>query len=275
MSEYDSDGWEDDDTNGPAEKKQGPFDIQLPVFNLDQRQALPIKIPLTNFIQEPSGKSLYRCEPANRKYPGIDLSKYKDYTAVYLSIMLLNSSENVLMRVPDFKTKNIDFLRRENIMFLKPQEECIHFKKKCVDKVTKKDIAFELGKGFLSHTFGSTPQFIFIAIPYKDGKFEMSHVGRSEVFHVFSKRQDRFLEHSNKRQKKNTEIEKLDTDIQDAETTLNSLFDRNNRLTQMNAQYHKFYTSIQSQISGVIDDTVKLALQYALRIDEEETFTDL
>ena len=67
----------------------------------------------------------------------------------------------------------------------------------------------------------------------------------------------------------------MDTDIQDAETTLNSLFDRNNRLTQMNAQYHKFYTSIQSQISGVIDDTVKLALQYALRIDEEETFTDL
>ena len=275
MSECDSDGWEDDDPIEPAEKQQGPFDIQLPVFNLDQRQAMPIKIPLTHFIQEPSGKSLYRCEPANKKYPGINLSIYKDYTAVYLSVMLLNSSENVLMRVPDFKTKNIDFLRRENIMFLKPREECIHFKKKCVDKVTKKDIAFELGKGFLSHTLGSTPQFIFIAIPYKDGKFEMSRIGRSEAFHVFSKRQDRFLEHSNKRQKKNTEIEKLDTDIQDAETTLHSLINTNNRLTQMNAQYRHFYTSIQNQINDVSDDTVKLALQYALRMDEEEIFTEL
>ena len=275
MSDSDSDGWEDAEVNEPVQKKQGPFDIQLPVFNFNQRESIPLKIQLAHFVQEPSGKSLYRCEPANKKYPGIDLSVYKDFTAVYLSIMLLNSTENVFMRIPDFKSKNIDFLRRENIMFLKPREECIYFKKKCVDKVSKKDIAFELGKGFLSHTLGSTPQFIFIAIPYKDGKFEMSHIGRSEAFHVFSKRQDRFLEHSNKRQKKNTEIEKLDTDIQDAESTLNVLQQKNRRLTQMNAQYKNFYKDLQKQMDKIADGTVKIALQYALRSEEEETFTEL
>jgi hypothetical protein len=274
MTDSDSDDWED--SRDPVEKKQGPFDIRLPVFNLDERQSIPLKIPLRNFNQEERGsKSLYRCEPANKKYPGIDLSIYKDFTAVYLSIMLLNSTENVFMRVPDFKTKEINFLRRENIMFLKPQLESIFFKKKSQDKVTKKDIAFELGKGFLSHTLGSTPQFIFIAIPYKDGKFEMNLIGKSEAFHVFSKRQDRFLDHSNKRQKKNTEIEKLDTDIQGANTTLNTLNCRNNRLTQLNAQYSQFFESFQHKISSIEDETIKIALQYALRVDEQETFTDL
>ena len=168
------------------------------------------------------------------------------------------------MRTPDIKSKGLQYTRLQNGLVVQPKGT-VHFKKKCLDKRTKKDLAFELGKSYLSHTGGITPQFIFVAVPFEDGAYVQSKAFRSPAFRVFSKRQERFLEHNHKRQKKNVEIEKLDTDIHDAETTLRCLAQELQRQTFMEREMANFFNEIRSNVHRIKDATAKTALQYALR----------
>lgn len=269
------DDWVDSDSYGTlssavqpsnAERKVESVrmeDATPPVFSMEQTELLPNGLSLVNYVEDETGYALYRCEPANKMYPGVSFVDAGDFK-VCLSVQLYNSKSRVQMRTPDIKTKGMKYSRTENGILLK-SSGTIHFKKKCLDKKTKKDLAFELGKSYLSHTSGITPQFLFIAVPFKNGRYIKEEAFRSPPFRVYSKRQERFLQHKHKRQKKNVEVQKLDTDIHDAETTLRALQQELSHQEFIKREMETFFNEMRRDISGVGNETARTALEYALR----------
>ena len=269
------DEWEDSEPSEPLQTRN-PTKIEdalVPSWTQDKLESLPIQLTLINYVEDETGYALFRCEPANKCYPGIAFGA-TSVGQVHLTVHLLNSTSHVQMRTPDIKTKRLPHTRVQNGLVFGTKGS-IHFKKKCLDKQTKKDIAFELGKSYLSHTGGITPQFVFVAVPFENGSYVKSKAFRSPAFRVFSKRQERFLEHIQKRQKKNVEIEKLDTDILDAETTLRCLAQELQRQTFMDHEMVKFFNEIRSNVDRITDPTAKTALQYALRHIESSEVANL
>lgn len=270
------DEWEENEVSETFNEPPQPLndamieDAQVPLWTQDNLESLSIQLKLINYIEDETGYALFRCEPANKCYPGIAFGN-TTLSKVHLSVHLFNSTSHVQMRTPDIKSKSLEYSRLQNGLVVNPKGT-IHFKKKCLDKRTKRDLAFELGKSYLSHTGGITPQFVFVAVPIENGAYVKSKAFRSPPFRVFSKRQERFLDHKHKRHRKNVEIEKLDTDIIDAETTLRSLEQELQRQTFMNREMVMFFNEIRSNVHLIKDATAKTALQYAVReIETSET----
>lgn len=276
MSDSDS-GWSSEDEwndsahvepvqSRPEVPRVNIEDAKVPVWPQDRLESLPVQLSLIHFIHDETGHALFRCEPANKHYPGISFDQARSSKA-HVSVRLFNSKSQVQMRTPDIKTKGLEYIRTKSGIIV-DSKGTIHFKKKCLDKHTKKDLAFELGKSYLSHTGGITPQFVFVAVPFENGAYAQDKAFRSPPFRVFSKRQERFLQHKHKRQKTNVEIEKLNTDIDDAETTKRSLTQELRRLKFMSRENQVFFDEMRNMLHLIQNPTVKTALQYALRQDK-------
>jgi len=238
-------------------------DATVPTWSWAALDQMPETLTLVNFVQQIWGYALFRCEPANKQYPGIAFGA-TTFEKAHVSVHLKNSKSSVTMRTPEVKTKGLEYTRLESGLVVRP-EGVIHFKKKCLDKKTKKDLAFELGKRYLSFTGENTPEFVFVVVPFENGAYAPNKAFRSPAFHVFSKRQARFLQHKHKRQKKNVEIEQMDTDIHDAETTLRSLEETLDRHVVANQQMNAFFDEMRADIHRITNETAKTALEYALR----------
>lgn len=257
---------EEDSTPTQASPKE-------PEWSFYERESLPIGVKLLNFLIEDAGLTLRRDEPANKEYPSLRIPpSFKKYDAVYITVQVFNSATQVYMRVPNPKTKPLQYKRSENQhgMFVKPKDtDIISFKKKCTDKTSGKDVAFELGKKFLSFTEkGETPQFVFVITPCSKTGYIKDKSVRSETFRVFSKRQERYLNHKNKRKRKHTEIAKRDTDIRDAKLTLSSLKEQALHFQFANEAMERFKSEMRSMAEHLENDTAKLAILFALRDSE-------
>ena len=240
-------------------------------WSRDALESLPESVELVNFI----GDALYRCEAVAKKYPGVRLTDdMKQADALNIAVALYNSNLYTPMRTPDLKMKGIRSLRKDTGLFLNPLGvDILYFKKKCVDKESGKDTGFELGKGFLSHTEGITPQFVFVVTPFKDGAWLPAV--RSKPFHVFSKRQERFLSKQAKRRRPNSHLQKLDTDIDNAAQTLQELDNEQRRGTCLDRQFDACFQELRALIGSVTNDTVLIALQHGLRQDAQEETASL
>lgn len=273
VDESDS-GWSSDDGWGdfeplqpiqsvPAVPQTRIEDATVPTWSQAALEKLPELLSLVNFVENIWGYSLFRCEPANKQYPGIAFGA-TTFQSAHVSVQLKNTKSCVHMRTPDIKDRGLQHTRLDSGIVVRP-EGVIHFKKKCLDKQTKKDLAFELGKGYLSFTGDNEPEFVFVVVPFENGAYVPSKAFRSPPFRVFSKRQQRFLGHKHKRQKRNVEIQKMDTDLHDAVTTLRALDQTLQRETFLNQQMLAFFDDMRAAIHSVQDATAKTALEYALR----------
>lgn len=292
MSDYSDDEWEDvlgpaavaktpaveSQIKGRVERAPSESDLTsrfaatpLPTRSQDQLLKLGELVPLDNFHRAASGPVLYRCEPAAKKYPGFTLSaKLCAHPYLWVTVELLNGSSKASMRTPDIKTRDVWHCRRESGVLIRTDAlVAVHFKKKCVHKQTGKDMAFELGKNFESHTAGVTPLFVFVVVPF-DGRFRHEDAVRSPPFQVLSKRQDRFLQSSNKRRKRNNHLDKLDTDIASAQRELQKLQAEKRRLNTVSAKFRECFGQIQSLIPYLNSETARLALDFALRDEQVE-----
>jgi len=270
MSDSDSDEWEDvsDSVSVPLSVSKTIENVELPRFGRVDRESLSETLPMVNVVIENGVTKILRCEPAAKKYPGLQLSPYfQNSDAVLLSIHLHNATEDVIsMRVPDFKTTGLDIIRRNGSVFIKqPKLASLHFKKKCQDKKTGQDIAFELGKGFLSHTGGIDAQFMMVMIPFNNGRLEVERASRTCKFYVYSKRQSRYMPKKRKRHKKNTEILKLETNIREAAITLSSLEQDLVKIRYSNQTLENAVCLIRQHTSRLPDGPVKIALVHATR----------
>lgn len=242
---------------------------ERPNWNMSEREKLPVELGLENFVMDESGYNLYRCEPAKKMNPTLcGLSQFSEYESVHISIRLLNAEKSVVIRTPDLKRKCLNAHRLDQgVLVNAKKEHSVRFKKKCQDK-SGNDTAFELGKGFMSHTLGATPQFIFVAIPYCGGYVPEKAV-RSPPFRIFSKRQERFLEPKKKRRRKNVEIQKLDTDIQNAKATFHMMEQELRHAEFINGAMGAFFNQLRSHVANIEDDTTRIALEFALRCEQE------
>jgi len=186
----------------------------------------------------------------------------------------------VPVRLPDFKTKGIHIVRRQlgqskkdengkvvdttSAFVINTKTDTLFFKKKCQDKVTNKDIAFYLGKKFLSYTGNIPPQFTIVAIPFLDGKLCMDKAIRTPKFHVFSKRQDT-SERPNKRRKKSREIATLDTNISESEIVLRQLEMEYAQIKHQNRKFEVTFGTIKRRIPQLPSGPVKMTLEYITR----------
>ncbi|MDA7838898.1 hypothetical protein N9A45_01025 [bacterium] len=273
----DDDGWDSSDDDG-SEHYAGeqtfkftppPAQLERPTWSMEDRERIPELLSVENFVVDESGNSLYRCEPAKKQNPTLGgLKCLAHHSKVVVFICLFNSFESVPMRTPDSKTKSLNNTRLQGGIVINPSEvDAVRFKKKCQDKAGK-DLAFELGKGFMSHTAGATPQFIFVAVPYENGYLKEKAV-RSPTFRVFSKRQERFLEPKQKKRRKNAEIHKLDTDIGNAVTTFRALEQELRHADFIHGAMKAFFGQMRAQVAHMQDDTARIALEFALRSAEE------
>lgn len=271
-SESDDDGWGSSDDEG-AGAEDGAVVTEgveeRPTWSMEERESIPKLLSLENFVVNESGNSLYRCEPAKKKNPTLNgLDCLASHSKVVVFICLLNSTVSVPMRTPDSKTKRLNSTRLDGGIVINPSDiGAIRFKKKCQDKAGN-DLAFELGKGFMSHTAGATPQFIFVAVPYQNGYLKDKAV-RSPAFKVFSKRQERFLEPKQKKRRKNAEIQKLDTDIGNAKTTFDALEQELRHADFIHGAMKSFFEKLRGQVACIEDETARIALEFALRSTEE------
>jgi hypothetical protein len=295
-----SDGWSSDDeweetavaSNPETNAIDTPHSVSrtpvvsdtLPVFEIKN---LPKTLKIVNMEQEPDGLKLYRCEPAKGNPPGLILSdELQRYAFLHVSIHLLNGKVPKRMRLPDPKKKSIIICRcgqedesglfKEHGAFISPSGlSTLFFKKKCVNK-QKLDTAFQLGKGFTSTTGGITPQFCIVVTPWSGHHLMTEKAVRTKSFYVFSKRQDRFLKVKKKRNRKNCEIERLDTDIAAAETTLSALQEKLLRLRHKNATAAQKMNTIRDVIVTMPESTAKIALVFSTRpVTQKDPTVDL
>lgn len=268
-NDSDDDGWGSSDDEGSEHYAGEQTQLERPIWSMEDRERLPELLSLENFVVDESGNSLYRCEPAKKQNPTLTgLKCLAHHSKVVVFICLFNSSESVPMRTPDSKTKTLNKTRLHGGIVVNPSEvDAVRFKKKCQDKAGK-DLAFELGKGFMSHTAGATPQFIFVAVPFQNGYLTQKAV-RSPTFRVFSKRQERFLEPKQKKRRKNAEIQKLDTDIGNAVTTFGALEQELRHADFVHGGMKAFFGQLRAQVAHMQDDTARIALEFALRSAEE------
>jgi len=268
----DSDEWEDNEVVATVN------DVKLPQYTKDDRETMPESLQLSNFVKTNHILSLYRCEPANKEYPGICIPpSFAKYEALMVSIELHNAiGRPVRTRLPDFKSKGMTYKRRGDVVFvIRPELPVIYFKKKCQDKRTGKDIAFELGGGFSSHTGEITPQFTIVMTPFVNGRLAVEKAVRSPKFHVFSKRQDRHTAQTKKRHKKNTEILKMDTNIREAETTYQALHRDLERLKHQNRAMTQTNNILRERTMLLPEGPIKIALLYGTRTQKLSNFASI
>jgi len=301
VSDYDSDEWEETTDDIPTNILSNPpqktiHTIELPELVRTHLEKIPETLEILNLVDNGKKKDLYRCEPASKCYPGCSSPDLYSHNTYLLQICLFNSAPNsdgtrgyVPMRVPDFKTKGLNFVRRNQtpdlldpngitidnscVFVTNGKKSTIHFKKKCVHKRTGKDIAFKLGKGFLSHTGGIVPQFTIVVIPFVNGKLDLLKAIRTPKFEVWSKRQERHTARTNKRHKKSSEIGRLDTNIAEAEIALNALRVEHEKIRCRNRKLEVTIRTIRRRALGLPDGPSKISYEYATRemVDAGET----
>ena len=268
---YDSeDEWVD--TDDVVSVPKTPHAAQCPSFNFADLKTMTRCITLVNFIQDGNGNTLFRDEPVRKQYPGIRFnSKMASYDSVLVRLVLYyENSEGVAVRVPDIKTKKMSPIRRSDGLVVSPQEcesNTIEFKKKCTNKKSGRDTAFELGINYQSHTNGIPSQFAFVLVPFHNGRFLVGEAGRSDKFYVKSKRQERFLPHNgrSKRLKKNTETLRVETNIKAAQDIHDTLRQRLRVVQHDNAEYMKLMSSVRTVLTLMPDGPVKIGLSYGSR----------
>lgn len=246
-------------------------DVVCPCLEFDKVRDIPVSDTLVNFVRDSNGNTLYRDEPVNKEYPGLrfsnKMSQFKN-VFVYISLFFENC-QRVRVRVPDLKSKKSFRLRRERGVFIAPSDlggSPLHFKKKCVNKTTGLDAAFELGINYSSHTNGVPSQFVFVLIPFHNGKLALDSAERSEKFYVKSKRQQRFLTtNGSKRIKKSTESLKIETDIQSAKEIYLELLGKLKRVQHDKMSYVQMVQMVQTELPSMPDGAVKVGLQYGSR----------
>tara|TARA_B110000091_G_scaffold213563_1_gene263353 strand:+ start:155 stop:1081 length:927 start_codon:yes stop_codon:yes gene_type:complete len=271
MPPYDpEDEWVDTDDIVSVPKT--PHAAQCPSFNFADLKNMPMCITLVNFVKDGNGNTLFRDEPVRKQYPGIRFnSKMASYDSVLVRLVLYyENSEGVAVRVPDIKTKQMSPIRRSDGLVVSPQEcgsNTIEFKKKCMNKKSGHDTAFELGVNYQSHTNGIPSQFAFVLVPFQNGRFLVGEAGRSEKFYVKSKRQERFLPHNSrsKRPKKNTEALRVETNIKAAQDIHDTLRQRLRVVQHDNAEYMKLMSSVRTVLTLMPDGPVKIGLSYGSR----------
>ena len=263
----------------PPAKTESIETVDIPYIDREAREKMTRGVDLVNVIRTKKSVCIYRCEPARtadgRKYPGIVIPEHmRTSPSLMISMYVHNAiSEPVNVRVPDFKTKNVTFLRRGNSVFVeKPGnlvDHTLHFKKKSQDK-SGNDVAFKLGNGFLSQTGNIMPVFTFVLVPFSNGQLDISSAYRTENFHVLSKRQSAYVPRATKRPKLNNEIRKLDTNVREAEVALNTVMVELQRVRHRNARFVAQTRSIHRLIGSLPDGPVRLALEYAMRNYEQD-----
>tara|TARA_B110000908_G_C10264319_1_gene462152 strand:+ start:42 stop:959 length:918 start_codon:yes stop_codon:yes gene_type:complete len=291
-SGYDSDEWEESGTSSSSSNEpKKPTDtietIDIPNIVRPTLQKIPTTLEILNLVPNGPTLNLYRCEPAKNKYVGIHSDKLRTWPKYLLQICVFNSVANfdgsysgVPVRLPDFKTKDIQFIRRQNdlektdkngsavdtssVFVIDGKTDTLFFKKKCQDKVTKNDIAFYLGKKFLSYTGNIPPQFTIVCVPFINGKLCMDNAIRTPNFHVFSKRQDT-SGRPNKRRKKSREIATLDTNISESEIVLRQLEMEYTQEKHQNRKFVVTFGTIKRRIPALPDGPVKMTLEYITR----------
>jgi len=235
---------------------------------------LASSVEIINMENEQNGLSLYRCEPAKGNPPGIVIPvELKHYKFLHVSIHLINGTVPTHMRLPDPKKKNVLFSRcldsdgMERGAFISTigTSDTLYFKKKCINKHSGLDTAFQLGKGFASNTGGITPQFCIVLTPWVVNGFAQDKAVRTDRFYIFSKRQDRYLDAKKKRPRKNVEIKRLDTDIDAAESTLRILQEQFLRIRHKNIGSEQLFGRIREKLFVMDDSTTKIALTFSTR----------
>lgn len=284
-----SDEWEDsaDDeevATEPVLPKKSIQDIDIPYIVRKDRDVIPTTTMLVNVPDVRGRKYIFRCEPADKKYPGVVIPEnMRDSEAVLMSIYVHNSvSDPVPMRLPDLKTKNVHIIRRFReiekakhscIFLINPgsvADGTVFFKKKCQNKATGKQTAFDLGKDYLSHTRGFDAQFLIMLIPYEKGRLVLSKASRTEVFHIESKRPERQHPRRNKRLKRNNEVDKIDTNIREAEIALKTLRQELFRLHHHNKKFEVRSRTMKRRLSSLPEGAVKKGISFALRNFDSE-----
>lgn len=285
-SDYDSDEWEETASCLPVSvvlnrPQKTIHTTELPKLVRNDLEKIPETLEMLNLVNNGKKMDLYRCEPASKQYPGCHSSDLLSVPVYLLQICLFNSALDgdgvhvfVPMRVPDFKTKGLNIVRRNQtpadgdnscVFIVNGKTPTIHFKKKCVHKQTGKDIAFKLGKGFLSFTGGIVPQFTIVAIPFINGKLDLLKAIRTPKFEVWSKRQERHTARTNKRHKKSSEIGKLDTNIAEAEIALNALKTKFERIRCCNRKFEVTIGTIRRRAVSLPEGASKISYEYATR----------
>ena len=301
-----SDGWDSEEDNTVSESSSSSssssindpadvYTVQIP--KKVDLEKIPKTLDLVNLVSSDGKRyDLYRCEPALKNYPGVRSDVLKQCRTWLFQICLCNSAPNVdgsqpyvPMRLPDFKSKGLNFIRRNQTPDLKDEHgravdnsvvfvtndvpDTIYFKKKCVDHETKRDIAFELGKGYLSHTRAIDPKFCILAVPFAHGKLHMGSAIRTPDFHVFSKRQTRHTARANKKRKISSVVAQYDTNISEAEIVLRSLQSDYEKLRCRNRKYEVKMGTVRRRAAQLPDGPIKLGIEYATKNIEQTTDT--
>lgn len=236
-----------------------------------EREQMPQNLHLTNLVEKDGVVTLYRCEAAKGKNPKLGGMSALPFQHIHIFVCLFNSTECIFMRTPDvkkncqkppFEHERIDngirFSQSANSEYSE-----IRFKKKCQDKQGNQT-GFELGREYESYTKGTTPQFVFIAVPYANGYIKEKAV-RSPPFRILSKRQERFLNPMQKRRRKNTVVQKLDTDIINAKSTLRMIQNDLRHQKYVNSAMQSFFAQLGTLTGQLQNETAKISIDFALR----------
>jgi len=260
----------------------------FPSFSMREREKLPQKLRLENFCDNESGstsesgKELRRDEAIRNKWPGVSGlgSVCRHGEQLHLYTFLWNSTKEVRTRTPDIKQTLNSCIERA-----RKKEKCavlnlgdrdtIYFKKKCIrqmkceksGKVETVDVGFELSGDFAAFTSGK-PYFCFVAVPWNNGYYTDRAV-RSQPFFVRSKRQGRYLNPKKRKTQKWAEVQKLETDKRNAETTLQELNVEITHYDFANSATDAFFEALRAYIPHVENDTARTALEFALRTTKE------
>ena len=232
----------------------------------ENAETIPKDLDLVNFLDIGSHFVLNRCEPVNKKYPSVHIpERLRGYKSLVISMTLCHHDcETVDVRCPDLKDK-FQLHRNHHGVWIDPSSNSlVRMKKKAINQVTKKDIAFRLSTDFKFHTNGIEPTFVFTAIPFQNGKFVYEDASLSKPFSVRSKRQERHTNGSRKRRKKGVEILKINTDISSAQQQLEKLKTRLAQLKSKNGEYVTLFSDMRRYV-GEFNPTTNVALGHAFR----------
>jgi hypothetical protein len=291
-SESDDDEWVDSEASSSSSSSlvlplKTIHTVELPQLTRDTMKNIPEDLEILNLVTSGKKSFLYRCEPAERKYPAVRSNSLASGQTYLLQICLFNAAvdntggyQYVPMRLPDFKTKGLNFVRRNQtpdlqdrfgnvvdtscVFVVAGKQGTISFKKKCTG-ASNKDIAFELGKGFLSHTGDTIPQFTIVAIPFNNGELALTRAIRTPLFEVWSKRQTSANPRNNKRAKKSSEIARYDTNISEASVTLNALKAQYETCLCRNRKFEVMLGTVRRRAAALPASSAKISYEYATR----------
>jgi len=288
-SEYSDDEWVDStDVSMSSSSSNLPVEtietVQIPKISRSVLSGIAEDLEISNLVHMDGRLYVYRCEPANKKYPSISSVKLSQWDEYMLMICLANAKDSdawVPIRFPNFKTKNLSILRRqshavrltsggvaidESCVFVRSGKvDTLTLKKKCCDKISGQDTAFKLGGGFASHTGNIPAQFSIVAVPFISGKLVLSQAIRTRNFHVKSKRSVDNNSRPNKRRRKTCEIAKLDTDIAEAEIALRQLQQEHAKVMHRRKMLESLYMKVKGSLTNIPDGPVKVGLEFATR----------